>query len=73
MEEIQRYPYPEFVHERRVMVQGRTMRGLIEALASERDRNAAKAKRLKIAYFSMMTGLALVAMSALMLIMSEVF
>jgi hypothetical protein len=73
MEEIERYPLQEFVFERRAMVQGRTMRGLIEALASERSRNAAKAKALKLAYLLLGAGLALVALSASILILSEAF
>jgi hypothetical protein len=57
MEEIERYPYPEFVCEEKVMIQGRTMRGLVTALASERKRNARKARWLKWAYGLLMVGL----------------
>lgn len=67
MEEIARYPYPEFVFAERVMVQGRTMRGLIEGLASERKRNARKAFWLKWAYSTLSLGLVAVAVSALIL------
>jgi len=67
MEEIERYPYPEFVFADRVMVQGRTMRGLIEGLASERKRNARKAFWLKWAYSTLSLGLVSVAVAALIL------
>jgi hypothetical protein len=71
MEEIRRYPYPEFVYERKVMIQGRTLRGLIEALASERDRNSRKAVALKWAYALLVVALALVAISAFTLGIDE--
>jgi hypothetical protein len=60
MKEIERYPYPEFVTQPKAMIQGRTMHGLITALASERARNARKVYWLKWAYGLLIVGLALV-------------
>jgi hypothetical protein len=64
LEEIERYPFPEFVYQRKVMVQGRTMRGLIVALTSERSRNDRKARWLKVAYAFLTTALFLVAVAS---------
>jgi hypothetical protein len=61
IEEIERYPLPEFVSEAKVMIQGRTMLGLIVALTSERSRNDGRAKWLKLAYALLTAALILVA------------
>lgn len=67
MAEVERYPRPEFVHQPRVMVQGRTLRGLVTALASERKKNARKAYRLRRAYQLLLEGLAGVTVLAIIL------
>jgi hypothetical protein len=71
MDEIERYPLPEFVYERRVMVQGRTLRGLVVALASERRRNSKKATWLKFAYLSLTAALVMAAGAAATLGLDE--
>lgn len=67
MSEVSRYPLPEFVYADKVMVQGRTMRGQIDALATERDRNDAKARGLRCAYVLLIVGLGLAAADAIIL------
>lgn len=67
MSEVRRYALPEFVFAEKVMVQGRTLRGLIDALATERDRNDRKARALRTAYVLLVTGLAAAAAEALIL------
>jgi hypothetical protein len=67
MSEISRYALPEFVQQEKVMVEGRTMRGLIDALASERDRNDRKARSLGRAYNLLVAALCLVAGEAIIL------
>ncbi len=67
MSEVSRYPLPEFVYAEKVMVQGRTMRGQIDALATERDRNDAKARGLRHAYLLLIVGLGLAAADAIIL------
>jgi hypothetical protein len=57
MSEVARYPLPEFVRRRRVMVQGSTLRGLVDALASERKKNSAKSRALGWAYRQLLAGL----------------
>jgi hypothetical protein len=58
------------VFERKVMVQGRTLRGLIRVLASERRRNARKAVALKWAYGFLMAGLILVSGAVVTIVLS---
>jgi ABC-type transport system involved in multi-copper enzyme maturation permease subunit len=67
MSEVSRYPLPEFVYAEKVMVQGRTMRGHIDALATERDRNDGKARGLRCAYLLLIAGLGLAAVDAVIL------
>ncbi len=67
MAEVSRYALPEFVNQDKVMVEGRTMRGLIDALASERDRNDRKARALRCAYILLVVGLFLIAGDAVIL------
>lgn len=65
--EIVRYPLPEFVEQPRVMVQGRILRGLVDALASERDKNADKARALGRSYWWLLVGLVGVTLLAVIL------
>jgi hypothetical protein len=60
-EEIERYPYPEFITQSPAMIQGYLMRGLIDALNRERERNEEKARWLKTSYLLVCLGLVLVA------------
>jgi tetrahydromethanopterin S-methyltransferase subunit B len=71
MDEIRRYPLREMIYQPKVVVQGRTLRGPVEALASERDRNSRKASWLKWAYGFLVVALALVALAALTLGVDE--
>jgi hypothetical protein len=57
MSEVARYPLPEYVERPRVMVQGTTLRGLVDALATERHKNSRKANALGLAYLSLAAGL----------------
>jgi hypothetical protein len=63
--EVERYPLPEFVAAEKVLVQGRTMRGLIEALSSKRRGNNRKATRLALAYGLLASGIAFLATQAI--------
>jgi hypothetical protein len=65
--DVERYPFPPLIGMKKVMVQGRTMRGLIEALKRERIVNAKKANRTRIALLLLGTGLLCVAGEALIL------
>jgi hypothetical protein len=59
--EVRRYATRALVSQPKVMVQGRVLRGLIEALATERLRNDAKAIWLRRSYIALVVGLALAA------------
>lgn len=61
LSEVQRYPLPEYVYAPKVMNQGKTMRGLIEALIIERDRGHAKARGLRWGYRLLIVGLSCIA------------
>lgn len=67
MSEVERYPLLEYVTRPRVMVQGTTLRGLIDALVTERHKNSAKADALERAYLFLVVGL--VGVSALAFIL----
>lgn len=67
MSEVERYPLPEYIGQSRVMVQGTTLRGLVDALATERDKNSRKANALGRAYQLLALGLAGVSVLAGML------
>jgi hypothetical protein len=59
--EVQRYPLPEYVYAAKVMNQGKTLRGLIDALVIERSRATGKARWLRWGYRSLIGGLACIA------------
>ncbi len=59
MSDVRRYPLPDFVFQDKVMVQGRTMRGLIEELGSQRGLNDARARGLQHSYTLLLVGLGL--------------
>jgi hypothetical protein len=59
--EAARFPNWEFISEDQVMIQGRLMRGFLESLELDRERNALKAKWLSRSYILVCTGLLLVA------------
>jgi hypothetical protein len=61
MSEVRQYPNWEFITQDRVMIQGHGMRGLVDALERDRERNAMKAKWLARSYWLVCLGLALVA------------
>jgi hypothetical protein len=61
--EVERYPTYEFVTQPRVMIQGRLLRGYVEALARDRERNEMKARWLKLSYVVVTFGLALVSLA----------
>lgn len=58
MSEVHRYPLPEYIEQPRVMVQGTTLRGLVDALATERSKNSRKARALGLSYVFLASGLA---------------
>jgi hypothetical protein len=53
---IQRYPTWQYISKEQVMVRGEIMKGLIKAVALDRQRNSDKAKWLKRAYRSFLFG-----------------
>lgn len=57
MREVERYPTRGSVSRPRVMVQGSTLVGLVDALASERSKNSTKAGALSLAYWLLLAGL----------------
>lgn len=57
MKTIERYPKWEYVKKDPVMVHGEIMRGLITALAKDRQRNSSKAKWLRWAYIALLVGI----------------
>jgi len=56
-DEIRRYPTWEFVGADKALVQGRALLGLTQAILKQRERNDGKAKALRWAYRSLLTGL----------------
>lgn len=65
--EVERYQFPDYVFERKVMNQGKTLRGLIEALAIERDRINHKSRGLQTAYWLLIVGLTAIAIQGFLL------
>lgn len=65
--EVERYQLPEYVFERKVMNQGKTLRGLIEALAIERDRINRKSQGLQAAYWLLIVGVMAIAIQGFLL------
>jgi hypothetical protein len=57
--EVRTYATSEVVSKPKVMAQGSVMRGLIEALATERKRNDGKARWLRRSYGALVVGVAL--------------
>lgn len=67
MSTIEKYPNLEYVSQPRVMVQGETLRGLIGALAKDRERNSSKATWLRRAYIALLVGIvALIVFAAIL-------
>ena len=58
MKTIERYPTWSYISKEQVMVQGEIMRGWINALAQDRQRNSSKAKWLRRAYNAFLAGTA---------------
>jgi hypothetical protein len=69
--EVKLYELPEYVFERKVMNQGKTLRGLIEALTIERDRVSRKAKHLHRGYWLLIVGFAAIAVQGFLLGLHE--
>jgi hypothetical protein len=65
--EVRTYATSAVVSQPKVMVQGRILRGLIEALATERQRNDGKAVWLRRSYTALVAGLTLVAADGVIL------
>jgi hypothetical protein len=61
--EVERYPFPEFISQDKVMIQGRLMWGFVDALKRERQRNESKARWLKLSYIVVCVGLGLVSLA----------
>ena len=58
MDDVQKFPLPEWVYKPKVISQGTIMRGLIEALLVQRGRAENKATWLHRGYWSLLAGLA---------------
>lgn len=58
METIERYPTWEYISKDKVMVEGELLRGVITALAKDRQRNSSKATWLRRAYTALLVGVA---------------
>ena len=71
LDEVERYPLPEFIYRPKVMNQGRTLRGLVETLGVEREVAKAKARSLRIAYRTLTAGLACIAALGFILGLSD--
>lgn len=67
-DEVERYPTLGYVTQPKVMAQGRRMRGLVKALAKERDRNEEKARWLKWSYNLLGLGLLCVGAGGVILV-----
>jgi hypothetical protein len=65
--EVERYELPEYVFAPKVMNQGTTLRGLIEALGIERSRINKKSGGLKVAYRLLLAALATLAVLGFLL------
>jgi hypothetical protein len=61
--EVERYPLPQSVCEAKIMIQGRLMRGFVEALRREREQNDTKERWLKLSYIVVCVGLGLVSLA----------
>jgi uncharacterized membrane protein SirB2 len=59
--DIENYPNWEYVAGEKYMVQGEILRGLVIALARDRQRNDAKATALRRAYIALLCGIVLLA------------
>lgn len=55
--DIEKYPNWEYISREKPMVQGEIMRGLVTALAKDRQRNDAKATALGHAYIGLLVGI----------------
>lgn len=71
MEYLRRFPTWSEILKRPEQVRGETMRGLIEAIARERDANATKARLIRWAFLSFAAGLGLIAAEAATLAFEE--
>jgi hypothetical protein len=58
MKTIDDYPNWRYISQEKVMVQGELLRGLITALAKDRQRNSSKARWLRRAYKALLVGVA---------------
>ena len=63
IKEVERYPFPEFISQDKVMIQGRLMWGFVDALKRERERNESKARWLKLSYIVVCIGLGFVSLA----------
>jgi hypothetical protein len=61
VDEVKKYPLPQYVFAHKVMNQGKTLHGLVEALAVERGRAVSKAAALKWGYRLLILGLSCIA------------
>lgn len=71
IEEVERYPLPEFVYAPKVMNQGSTLRGLIEALVIQRARASSKAGGLHWSYRLVVIGLTCISILGFLLGLHE--
>ncbi|HEY4812216.1 MAG TPA: hypothetical protein VIH71_14270 [Solirubrobacteraceae bacterium] len=65
--EVEKYPLPEYIYAPKVMNQGSTMRGLIDALVIERSRAGSKATGLHWGYRLLLVGLACISILGFLL------
>jgi hypothetical protein len=70
--EVKRYPTHPFISEEKVMAQGRRLRGLVNALAIERDRNERKGRWLTSGYVLLGAGILCISGDALILGLHEI-
>ena len=71
IEEVKRYPYPEFIYQPRVMNQGMVMRGLIDTLVRERVRAGGQASGLQWSYRLLLAGLTCISILGFLLGLHE--
>jgi hypothetical protein len=69
---LERFPTWSELFKHRTQVQGETIRGLVVALASERQRNVTKARNVRSGFIALFVGLLLVAAQSVLLLMTEV-
>lgn len=67
LDEVQKYPLPEYVYAPKVFNQGKTLRGLIAALIIERARATSKAGGLRWGYRFLILGLSSIAIMGFLL------